>query len=126
MADHVASSLKMDDLGTTYGGGPMACAMVEVVLDIIEEEGLLKNVRDRSTEIRQTCAVGPVTAIQGAGLLLGLRTTRPAKEIQAELLKRDILTGTSADPYIVRILAPYVLKSEHVAALRAALLEIGK
>lgn len=35
MADHVASNLKMDDLGTTFGGGPMACAMVEAVLDII-------------------------------------------------------------------------------------------
>jgi acetylornithine/succinyldiaminopimelate/putrescine aminotransferase len=126
MADHVASSLKMDDLGTTFGGGPMACAMAEAVIDIIEEEKLLENVRERSAQIRKQCVVGPVTAIQGAGLLLGLRTSRPAKEIQAELLKRDILTGTSADPNVVRILAPYVLKSEHVDALRAALLDIGK
>ena len=59
-------------------------------------------------------------------MLLGLRTTRPAKEIQAELLKQDILTGTSGDPNVVRILAPYVLKSEHVEALRAALIDIGK
>ena len=126
MADHVASYLKMDDLGTTFGGGPMACAMVEVVLDIIEDEGLLKNVRERSAEIREKCIVGPVTAIQGAGMLLGLRTTRPAKEIQAELLKRDILTGTSGDPNVVRILAPYVLESQHVDALRTALLEIAQ
>jgi acetylornithine/succinyldiaminopimelate/putrescine aminotransferase len=126
MADHVASNLKMDDLGTTFGGGPMACAMVEVVLDIIEDENLLRNVRERSAEIRQKCIVGPVTAIQGAGFLLGLRTTRPAKEIHAELLKRNILTGTSGDPNVVRILAPYVLESQHVEALRAALLDIGK
>jgi acetylornithine/succinyldiaminopimelate/putrescine aminotransferase len=126
MADHVASSLKLEDLGTTFGGGPMACAMVEVVLDIIEDEGLLKNVRERSAEIRQKCIVGPVTAIQGAGFLLGLRTARPAKEIQAELLKHNILTGTSADPNVVRILAPYVLESQHVEALRAALLAIGR
>jgi len=126
MADHVASNLKMDDLGTTFGGGPMACAMVEAVLDIIEEENLLENVRERSAEIREKCIVGPVTSIQGAGLLLGLRTVRPAKEIQAELLKRNILTGTSGDPHVVRILAPFVLKSEHVDALRAALIDIGK
>jgi acetylornithine/succinyldiaminopimelate/putrescine aminotransferase len=126
LADHVASNLKTDDLGTTFGGGPMACAMVEAVLDIIEEEDLLNNVRERSAEIRQKCIVGPITAIQGAGLLLGLRTTRPAKEIQAELLKRNILTGTSGDPQVVRILAPYVLQSEHVDALRAALIDIGK
>ena len=126
LAEHVASNLKMDDLGTTFGGGPMACAMVEAVIDIIEEENLLKNVRDRSAEIRQKCIVGPVTSIQGAGFLLGLRTTRPAKEIHAELLKRNILTGTSGDPNVVRILAPFVLQSEHVEQLRAALIEIGK
>lgn len=125
LADHVASSLKMDDLGTTFGGGPMACAMVEAVVDIIESENLLKNVQERSAQIRNTCIVGPVTAVQGAGLLLGLRTTRPAKEIHAELLKRNILTGTSGDPHVVRILAPYVLEAEHVEQLRAALLDIG-
>ena len=70
--------------------------------------------------------MGPVTAVQGAGFLLGLRTTRPAKDIQAALLKQDILAGTSGDPHIVRILAPYVLQSEHVDMLRAALLRIEK
>jgi glutamate-1-semialdehyde aminotransferase len=32
MADHVAAHLKTDDLGTTFGGGPMACAMIEAVV----------------------------------------------------------------------------------------------
>jgi acetylornithine/N-succinyldiaminopimelate aminotransferase len=124
LANHVASELKVDDLGTTFGGGPMACAVIEEVIDIIESEKLLENVRKVSAEIRETCQVGPVIGMQGAGLLLGMRTQRPAKEIQAELLKRGILTGTSADPHIVRILAPYVITSEHVALLRKALLDI--
>src|SRR5262249_37769010 len=42
VADHVASYLKTDTLGTTFGGGPMACAVVEAVIDIIEDEGLLQ------------------------------------------------------------------------------------
>ena len=121
VADHVASYLKIDTLGTTFGGGPMACAVVETVIDIIESENLLANVRKRSAQIRETCTVGPVIGTQGAGLLLGLRTSRPAKEIQAELLKADILTGTSADPNVLRILAPFVLGSEHVEQLREAL-----
>ncbi len=126
VADHVASYLKMDSLGTTFGGGPMACAAVEAVLDIIEAEKLLENVQKRSAEIRQTCVVGPVTGTQGAGLLLGLRTTRPAKDIQAELLRQGILTGTSADPHVLRILAPFVLESEHVDQLRDALARIAR
>ena len=126
MSNAIAAHLHVDDLGTTFGGGPMACAMVEAVVDIIETENLLENVRLRSAEIRERCIVGPVTAVQGAGFLLGLRTTRPAKDIQAALLEQDILTGTSGDPHIVRILAPYVLQSEHVEMLRAALLRIEK
>ncbi|HLS82252.1 MAG TPA: aminotransferase class III-fold pyridoxal phosphate-dependent enzyme [Steroidobacter sp.] len=124
MADHVAAGLKTDALGTTFGGGPMACAVVEAVIDAIEAENLLENVRQRSQEIRDTCLVGPITGAQGAGLLLGLRTSRPAKEIQAELLERDILTGVSADPHVLRILAPYVLESSHVAQLREALQDL--
>ena len=80
--------------------------------------------RARSDEIRTRCVVGPVTGVQGAGLLLGLRTRRPAKDVQRELLARDILVGTSADPNVIRVLAPYVLAGEHVAQLRAVLLEL--
>jgi acetylornithine/N-succinyldiaminopimelate aminotransferase len=126
VADHVATYLKTDSLGTTFGGGPMACAVVEAVIDIIESENLLENVRQRSKEIRDTCMVGPVVGSQGAGLLLGLRTSRPAKDIQTELLRLGILTGTSADPNVLRILAPFVLESAHVAQLRDALKQLAK
>jgi len=121
MADHVAAHLATDDMGTTFGGGPMACALVEAVVDIIESEGLLGNVRRRSQQLRETCVVGPVESVQGAGLLAGLRTRRPAKDVQRELLERNILTGTSADPHVVRVLAPYVLEETHIAQLRDAL-----
>jgi acetylornithine/succinyldiaminopimelate/putrescine aminotransferase len=124
MADHVARHLKTDDLGTTFGGGPMACAMIETVVDVIESEGLLANIRELSRQIRETCVVGPVVGTQGAGFLLGLRTRRPAKDVQQDLLARDILAGTSGDPNVVRILAPYVLASQHVEALRAALQDL--
>ena len=125
MADHVAAHLKTDDLGTTFGGGPLACALIEAVVDIIETEGLLANVRQRSQQLRETCVVGPVESVQGAGLLAGLRTRRPAKDVQRELLERDILTGTSADPNVVRVLAPYVLEQQHVDQLRDALASLS-
>ena len=121
MADHVAAHLQVDDLGTTFGGGPMACALIEVVVDIIESEGLLANVRRLSGRIRTDCIVGPVVGVQGAGFLTGLRTRRPAQDVQRELLERDILTGTSADPNVIRILAPYVLEDSHIDTLRDTL-----
>ncbi len=121
MSPDVARELATDDLGTTFGGGPLACAMMEAVIDIIEQEGLLANVRRLGALLRETCIVGPVLGVQGAGFLTGLRTRRPAKDVQLELLAHDILTGTSADPNVVRILAPYVLEERHIVELRDAL-----
>jgi acetylornithine/succinyldiaminopimelate/putrescine aminotransferase len=63
--------------------------------------------------------------MQGEGFLLGLKTSRPAKEVQAALLEKNILTGTSADPYILRLLPAYILNEGHVDLLSAALAKIS-
>ena len=121
MSPRVAAALKPDALGTTFGGGPLACAVIEAVIEAIESQHLLEQVRRVGAYIRSTCIVGPVTGHQGAGHLTGLITRRPAKEIQAELLKRGILTGTSSDPHVLRLLAPFILEEQHVDVLREAL-----
>lgn len=124
MTPRVTAAIKLESLGTTFGAGPMACAVVEAVIDAIEKEDLLANVRRVSEYIRKTCIVGPVVGHQGAGFLTGLRTNVPAKGIQQALLARDILTGTSGDPNVVRLLPPYVLREEHVDQLARALAEL--
>jgi acetylornithine/N-succinyldiaminopimelate aminotransferase len=121
MRPRVTAALKMEGLGTTFGGGPMACAAIEAVIEAIETEGLMANVRRVSKYIVDTCTVGPVIGHQGAGFLHGLRTRRPAKEVQQGLLARGILAGTSGDPNVVRLLPPYILREEHVDVLREAL-----
>jgi acetylornithine/N-succinyldiaminopimelate aminotransferase len=122
--DKVSAALKLDLLGTTFGGGPMACAVMEAVIDAIESENLLERVRRVGSYIRQNCIVGPVTAHQGAGFLTGLRTTRPAKEIQAELLECGILAGTATDPHILRLLPPFILQEEQIDMLRDTLADL--
>jgi len=125
LSKRVARQIKYDDMGTTFGGGPMACAVAEAVIDAIESESLLANVRTVSAYIRATCIVGPVTGIQGAGFLLGLKTTRPAKEVQAALMEKDILTGTSGDAHVLRLLPAYILTEGHVDQLQSALAQIA-
>ncbi len=125
LSRRVASQIKYDDMGTTFGGGPMACAVAEAVIDTIESESLLANVRQVSTYIRSNCVIGPVTGVQGQGFLLGLKTSRPAKEVQAALLAKNILTGTSADPHILRLLPAYILNEGHVDQLSDALSRIS-
>ena len=95
--------------------------VAEAVIDTIESESLLANVRQVSTYIRSNCITGPVTGTQGAGFLLGLKTSRPAKEVQAALMERNILTGTSGDPNVLRLLPAYILNEGHVDRLCDAL-----
>jgi acetylornithine/N-succinyldiaminopimelate aminotransferase len=125
LSRRVSSQLKVDDMGTTFGGGPMACAVAEAVIDTIESESLLANVRQVSAYIRASCIIGPITGVQGAGFLLGLKTSRPAKEVQAALLAKTILTGTSGDPHILRLLPAYILNEGHVDTLSDALAKIS-
>jgi acetylornithine/succinyldiaminopimelate/putrescine aminotransferase len=125
MRPAIARHLSRGDLGTTFGGGPVAAAAIDAVIDTIEAEQLLENVREVSAAIRARCLVGPVEAIQGHGFLLGLKTRAHAAVVRDALLERDILTGTSADPHVLRLLPPLTLTGEHVELLATALGDIG-
>ena len=119
--EDIAAQFGPGDLGTTFGGGPVAAAAINAVIDTIESENLLQNVREREAQIREQCIKGPVSKIQGMGLLLGLVCDRPAVEVRDALLENDILTGTSGDPNVLRILAPLILESVHVDRLAQVL-----
>ena len=120
-SESVSKTVGLGSLGSTFGGGPVAAAAIIAVIETIKAEDLLTNVRRREAEIREHCVTGPVRSVQGMGLLLGLVCDRPAGEIRDALLQRDILTGTSADPSVLRLLPPLVLQPEHVRRLAKAL-----
>jgi acetylornithine/succinyldiaminopimelate/putrescine aminotransferase len=121
----IADRFGVGDLGTTFGGGPVAAGAIVAVLETIEAENLLQNVRDRATQLRASCLTGPVEKIQGMGLLLGLVCKQPAAAVRDALLEHGILAGTSADPHVLRILAPLVITAEHVQQLATALASIS-
>jgi acetylornithine/N-succinyldiaminopimelate aminotransferase len=121
----IAARFGTGDLGTTFGGGPVAAAAIAATIQAISDEHLLANVRAREAQIREQCVVGPIRKIQGMGLLLGLVCDRPAIEVRDALLEHDILTGTSGDPEVLRILAPLVLQDNHVDHLAQTLQNIA-
>ena len=123
--EEISRHFGVGDLGTTFGGSPLASAAIVAVLDTIEAENLLQNVREREAQIRERCTVGPVRGVQGMGLLLGLVCDRPAVDVRNALLERDILVGTSADPNVLRILAPLVLEAAHIERLSNTLASIA-
>ena len=121
----IAAQFGAGDLGSTFGGGPIAAAAIAATIDAIKSEDLLMNVRRSESAIREQCMVGPIRKIQGMGLLLGLVCDRPALEVRDALLDHDILTGTSNDLNVLRILAPLVLEPGHIDHLAEALRDIA-
>ena len=121
MREECAGQLANGDLGTTFGGGPLACAAIEAVLDAMAEEQLPARAAERERQIRASCVAGPVKSIQGRGLLLGLECANGARPLRDELLRANILTGTSALPEWLRLMPPLVLREEDAVQLGAAL-----
>ena len=97
--------LHIGDLGSTFGGGPVACAAALATLEVIDQEGLLDNVAVVSTHLK--AGAGKLRLpVQGQGLLLGLHMGTAAAEIQQALFGHRVLTGTASDPMILRLLPP--------------------
>jgi acetylornithine/succinyldiaminopimelate/putrescine aminotransferase len=124
VGESLSAQLHKGDLGTTFGGGPVICAVIEAVIDVIERENLLPRVRRLSARMQAECLTGPVIGVQGMGYLLGLRTRRPANEVLTELRERRILAGSSNDPQVLRLLPPLTLEDAAVDTLVATLKEL--
>src|SRR6266705_3860945 len=108
--EEIASHIKENDLGTTFGGGMMAMAAVTATLEAIEDDQMLRNVRDVEAYLRERLKeVQQVVNVHGRGFLLGLEFADKAKPIHEGLLERHIITGTSSDPGVLRLLPPLCL-----------------
>jgi acetylornithine aminotransferase/acetylornithine/N-succinyldiaminopimelate aminotransferase len=123
----VASSIKENDLGTTFGGGMLAMAAVSATLEAIEEDGMLANAVAVEAYLRASLAgIEGVAGLRGRGLLLGVEFTEAvAGVMQKSLLERRIITGTSSDPKVLRLLPPLCLKKEEARIFVEALSELS-
>jgi acetylornithine/N-succinyldiaminopimelate aminotransferase len=120
----VTASVGVGDLGSTFGGGPVACAAALATLDVIEREGLIENaVRVGARLTRGARALG-VRHVSGRGLLLGLHLERPAVEVQRALFGRRIITGTASDPKVLRLLPPLSFSAQEADLLLTGLKEV--
>jgi acetylornithine/N-succinyldiaminopimelate aminotransferase len=115
VTEEIASHIKENDLGTTFGGGMIAMAAVTATLDAIEKDGMLANVRAVEEYLRERLKeVEEVVNVHGRGFLLGLEFADKAKPIHEGLLENKIITGTSSDAKVLRLLPPLCLGKEEV------------
>ena len=128
----VASGMHPGMHGTTFGGGPLACAVAIEFLRVLDR--MLPHVRRmgdyfhaglEKLKAKHAC----VREIRGMGLMLGMNLDSPdrAKAVVAELLQRGILINRTQDT-VLRFLPPYIIQRTHVdqvvRALDAALISI--
>jgi acetylornithine aminotransferase/acetylornithine/N-succinyldiaminopimelate aminotransferase len=116
--EDVARHIKPGDLGSTFGGGPLASAALAATLEVYEREGILERVRKTSSWLRAKLAgIDGIEEVRGRGLLIGLKLEHEAAGVQKKLLEHHIITGTSRDPSVLRLLPPLILEPEEAAPL---------
>lgn len=126
MTEKVAQhSLTSGDHGTTYGGNPLACVAINVVLDLFEENHIIDNVKETGDYLAQkldelAARYDSIETRRGIGLMQGLVFREPVGGIiQAALDKGLILIN--AGPNIIRFVPPLVIGREHVDEMIAIL-----
>ena len=120
----VGNALQIGDLGSTFGGGPVPCAAALATLDVIDAEGLIGNAIAVGDEIRRGALALGVGRVSGRGLLLGLHLGQPAGPVQRALFDLRVLTGTAADPEVLRLMPPLSFSSDEARRLLEALSEV--
>ena len=103
-------------LGTTFGGNHLACAAAIAVLDIMQEEQLVKNAAQVGDYLLQELQQLPgIKEIRGRGLMIGIEFEQSIKEIRSKLLfEEKVFTGV-AGTNTIRLLPPLCLTFEEAA-----------
>jgi acetylornithine/succinyldiaminopimelate/putrescine aminotransferase len=120
--EKVSAKIKINDLGTTFGGGMLAMTAVLATLEAIENDAMLENAKAIENHLRQRLKEIPnLVGLRGKGCLLGIEFDDKCAPIHAKLLEKKIITGTSSDANVLRLLPPLCLKIEEVDLLIEAL-----
>jgi acetylornithine aminotransferase/acetylornithine/N-succinyldiaminopimelate aminotransferase len=120
--EEIASHIRENDLGTTFGGGMLAMAAVTATLEAIEADRMLANVQRVEAYLRERLRkVEQVVAVHGRGFLLGIEFAEKAATVHKTLLEQKIITGTSSNPKVLRLLPPLCLHEAEVDLFVSAL-----
>lgn len=122
MGDKMQNVLGPGDHGSTYGGNPVCCAGALSVLERLDEP-FLSEVREKSDYIFAALEnADGIESVDGMGLMIGLRTKKPAKEVVLACMEKGVLCLTAKDK--VRLLPALNIPMEQlkqaVAVIKAA------
>jgi len=97
LGDRVKDTLGFGDHGSTFGGNPIACAAALSVVERLTDD-FLSEVRARSEELVRIFTGAPgIESVSGLGLMLGLKTGRPAADVVRDCMDQGVLCLTAKD-----------------------------
>lgn len=106
--------------GTTFGGGPLACAVALQLINILEKQKMLKHVQKLGAHFLEQLHVlqdkyAQIREVRGLGLMIGmdLESADLAKAVFKQLLDRGVIANRT-DETVIRFLPPYIIKKLHV------------
>jgi acetylornithine/N-succinyldiaminopimelate aminotransferase len=124
--EKVATALVAGSHGSTFGGGPLAVACGNAVLDILLADGFLANVERMGRLLRTRLEAlvkrhpAILVDVRGAGLMLGLKCAVPNTDMVNRLREAGLLTVGAGDN-AVRVLPPLIVEESHVEEALAIL-----
>jgi acetylornithine/N-succinyldiaminopimelate aminotransferase len=124
--EKVAKTLTPGSHGSTFGGGPLAMAVGNAVLDVLLADGFLVNVERMGRMLRQRAEAlvkrhpNVLVDVRGAGLMLGLKCAVPNTEMMNKLRDAGLLTVGAGDN-VVRLLPPLIIDQTHIEEALAIL-----
>jgi acetylornithine/N-succinyldiaminopimelate aminotransferase len=128
--DEAARAIHPGMHGTTFGGGPLACAVAIAVIDTMRKEGILAHVNEIGgyfkEQLNELAGKHPaIKDVRGIGLMLAaeLDSEQLAKTAAAKMLEKKIVINRTSET-VLRFLPPYILGKDHVDATILALDEI--
>jgi acetylornithine/N-succinyldiaminopimelate aminotransferase len=116
--EDVASRVSPGMHGTTFGGGPLACAVALEFLNIVEDEKLLENIRLRGAELREgltslAAKFGFIREIRGEGLMIGVELSIEGAAFVSEAMRRGLLINCTHD-FTLRLLPAFIITRAQV------------
>jgi acetylornithine aminotransferase/acetylornithine/N-succinyldiaminopimelate aminotransferase len=104
--------------GTTFGGGPLICAVALEFLNVIEDSNLLENIRARGGELRQgieqlAAKFDFIREVRGEGLIVGIDLSIDGAAIVTEALRGGLLINCTHE-HILRLLPPFIIRHKDV------------
>jgi len=128
--DEAARAFSPGMHGTTFGGGPLVCAVAIAVIDTMKQNNVLAQVSEVGGYFKQRLEWlhrrhDCITDVRGMGLMLGMELDSAdlAKSAAAEMMKQHIIINRTSET-VLRFLPPFILERGHVDTAIAALDEI--